>query len=66
MLPGTPLDYNLFKEVWLAMRCLAEDRNIIIKPADKSSCVAVWDREDPRPQHKQIDIAEADRHCRSR
>ena len=25
---------------------LAEDRSIIIKPADKGSCVVVWDRED--------------------
>ena len=46
MLPGTPLDYNLSKEEWL-------NRNIIIKPADKGSCVVVWDREDY--------IAEADR-----
>ena len=46
MLPGTPLDYNLSKEEWLAMRGLAEDQNIIIKLADKSSCVMVWDRED--------------------
>ena len=53
MLPGTPLDYNLSKEEWLAMRGLAEDRNIIIKPADKGSCVVVWDREDY--------VAEADR-----
>ena len=28
------------------MRNLAEDRSIIIKPADKGSCVVVWDRED--------------------
>ena len=28
------------------MRGLAEDRNIIIKPADKGSCVVVLDRED--------------------
>ena len=34
------------KEEWLAMRGLAEDRNIIIKPADKGSCVVLWDRED--------------------
>ena len=47
------LDYNLSKEEWLAMRILAEDQNIIIKPADKGSCVVVWDRE-----HY---IAEADR-----
>ena len=46
MLPGTLLDYNLSKEEWLAMRGLAEDRNIIIKPVDKGSCVVVWDRED--------------------
>ena len=45
MLPGTPLDYNLSKEEWLAMRGLAEDQNIIIKLADKSSCVVVWDRQ---------------------
>ena len=53
VLPGTPLDYNLSKEEWLAMRGLAEDRNIIIKPADKGSCVVVWSREDY--------VAEADR-----
>ena len=35
------------------MRGLPEDRNIIIKPADKGSCVVVWDQEDY--------IAEADR-----
>ena len=28
------------------MRNLAEDCSIIIKPADKDSCVVVWDRED--------------------
>ena len=28
------------------MRGLAEDHNIIIKPADKSSCLVVWDCED--------------------
>ena len=42
MLPGTPLDYNLSKEEWVAMRGLAEDQNIIIKLADK----VVWDQED--------------------
>ena len=45
VLPGTPRDYNLSKEEWLAMRGLAEDREIIIKPADKVSCVVLWDRE---------------------
>ena len=28
------------------MRGLAEDCNIIIKKADKGSCVVLWDRED--------------------
>ena len=28
------------------MRSLAEDRDIIIKTADKGSCVVVWGRED--------------------
>ena len=46
VLPGTPREYNLLKEEWLAMRGLAEDRNITIKPADKWSCVVLWDRED--------------------
>ena len=45
VLPGTPRHYNLSKEEWLAMRDLAEDRKIIIKPADKVSCVVLWDRE---------------------
>ena len=53
VLPGTPLEYNLSKEESLAMRGLTEDRNIIIKPADKGYCVVVWDRGDY--------IAEADR-----
>ena len=45
VLPGTPLDYDLFKKEWLTLRGLAEDQNLIIKPADKDSCVVVWDRE---------------------
>ena len=45
VLPGTSCDYNLSKKEWLAMRGFAEDRNIIIKPADKGSCVVLWDRE---------------------
>ena len=46
ILPGSPRDYKLSKEEWLAMRGLAEDRNIIIKLADKGSCGVLWDRED--------------------
>ena len=61
-LPGTPRDYNLSKEEWLAMRGLAEDRNIIIKPADKGSCVVLWDREDylaeAEKQLRDVDIYE--------
>ena len=45
-LPGKALDYNLSKEEWKAMRGLADDKNIIIKKADKGSCVVVWDRGD--------------------
>ena len=45
-MPGTQCDYNLSKEEWLVMRGLAEDQNIINKPADKGSCVVLWDRED--------------------
>ena len=46
VLTGTPLDCNLAKEECLAMRGLAEDQNIIIKPAVKGSCVVVWGQED--------------------
>ena len=46
VLPGTPRNYNLPKEEWSAMRGLAEDRTIILKPADKGSCVVLWDRVD--------------------
>ena len=45
-MPCTPRDYNLSKEECLAMRGLAEDRSIIIKSADKGSCVVFWYRED--------------------
>ena len=62
VLPSTPRDYNLSKEEWLAMRGLAEHRNIIIKPADKGSCVALWDGEDylaeAEEQLQDIDIYE--------
>ena len=37
---------NLTREEWEAFKNLKEDRSIIIKPADKGSCVVVWDRED--------------------
>ena len=45
MLIETPLGYsNLSKEEWEAVRTLADDRNIVIKKADKGSCVVLWDR----------------------
>ena len=45
-LPDKPQSYNMSKEEWRAMRNVAEDGLIIIKPADKDSCVVVWGRED--------------------
>ena len=42
-----PIRYsNLSKEEWVAMRSLADDRSIVIKKADKGSCIVVWDRND--------------------
>ena len=44
------------------MKGLAEDRNIIIKPVDKGSCVVLWDREDclveAEKQLQDVDIYE--------
>ena len=37
---------NFSKEEWHCMSLLANDRSIVIKKADKGSCVVVWDRED--------------------
>ena len=46
-IPDSRLSYsNLSREEWQAMRCLADDRSIVIKKADKGSSVAVWDRYD--------------------
>ena len=43
----TTLGYSNFsKEEWQSLRSLAGDRNIVIKKADKGSCVVVWDRND--------------------
>ena len=42
-----PIRYsNLSKEEWVAMRSLADDRSIVVKKADKGSCIVVWDRND--------------------
>ena len=43
---GKPQSYKLTKKERKAMRNLAEDQSVIIKPADKGSCVVIWDRED--------------------
>ena len=54
----TPLGYsNLSKEEWEAVRTLADDSNIVIKKADKGSCVVIWDRSDY--------ITEAESHFRN-
>ena len=37
---------NLSKEEWDARRSMADDRNIVIKRADKGSFVVIWDRND--------------------
>ena len=37
---------NLSQGEWRAVRSLADDRSIVIKKADKGSCVVVWDRWD--------------------
>ena len=33
---------NLSQEEWRAIRILADDRSIVIKKADKGSCIVVW------------------------
>ena len=35
---------NTSEEEWQAIWALADDRTIVIKRADKESCVVVWDR----------------------
>ena len=37
---------NFTSEEWKTMRFLAEDKQIVIKKAEKSSRVVVWDRDD--------------------
>ena len=37
---------NLLQEEWRAIRTLADDRSIVIKKADKVSCIVVWDGDD--------------------
>ena len=41
---GKAEQLNLTREEYLTMRNIQEDRNVIIKPADKGSAVVIWDR----------------------
>ena len=46
-LPKTDIKYSkLSREEWNAIRLLADDRSIIIKKADKGSCIVIWGRND--------------------
>ena len=46
-LPKADIKYsNLSQEGWNAIRSLADDKNIIIKKADKGSCIVIWGRDD--------------------
>lgn len=42
----SPCTSNMTSEEWKALRDLADDRSIVIKKADKGSCVVVWCRDD--------------------
>ena len=37
---------NFTSEEWKAMRSLPDDKQVVMKKADKSSCVVVWDGDD--------------------
>ena len=43
---STPINSNMSKEEWDALRGLADDRSIVINKADKGSRVVVWCRDD--------------------
>ena len=43
---GKTEQFNLSREEYLTMRNLEDDRNVIIKPADKGSAVVIWDQND--------------------
>ena len=44
-LPNADIKYsNLSREDWNVIRSLADDRIIIIKKADKGSCIVIWGR----------------------
>ena len=46
-LPEAGIKYtNLSREEWNVIRSLADNRNIIIKKAEKGSCIVIWDSND--------------------
>ena len=46
-IPKKRLGYSNFStEEWECMQSSANDKSIVIKKADKGSCVVVWDRDD--------------------
>ena len=49
---------NFNSEEWKAMRSLADDRSLVIKKADKGSCVVVWGRNDYLTDFKDVNFNE--------
>ena len=37
---------NMPRDEWDSIRSLTDDKNIVIKRADKGSCVIIWDKND--------------------
>ena len=60
LLTGNSASYNLTKEEWKAMRGLLEDRSIVIKLANKWSCVVLWDTLDYLAETKDSNTADKD------
>ena len=47
--------YSSFtSEEWKALRSLADDKQIVIKKADKGFCVVIWDRDDYLPEAERL------------
>ena len=46
LIPKREKVYNITNDGYLVMRCLENDRNLIIKSADNGSTIVVWDRLD--------------------
>ena len=45
---------NFTSEEWKALRSLADDKQIVIKKADKGFCVVIWDRDDYLPEAERL------------